>query len=106
MAPQPPPFASQRSHWYAYDVGEPVHVPELAVRSDPSRAVPEIDGSFVFDGFATVVVVAAVVVVVEVVAATEADPTATETVNPTPRSTPRAATWRARLRMAGFCPVD
>src|SRR5262245_66591427 len=34
----------QRCHWNANDVGEPVHVPSLAVISWPTRASPVIVG--------------------------------------------------------------
>jgi hypothetical protein len=69
-----------------YDVGEPVHFPVDAVSTEPSRTVPEIVGSEVFEGAAGTVVVFAVVavVLVVVVAVVAAEPSATETANPAP----------------------
>jgi hypothetical protein len=46
------PFASQRSHVHAYEVGLPLHVPLLAVRVEPTWSEPEIVGAAVFVGAA------------------------------------------------------
>ncbi|MGH2973185.1 MAG: hypothetical protein ACRDLE_13820 [Gaiellaceae bacterium] len=98
IAPHPPPELSQRSQLYAYDVGDPVHLPFEAVSSEPSRAVPEIVGRLVFVGAATTaVVVVVVVVVVEVVAGSvAADPIATEAARPAPATSARASTFQTR----------
>ena len=51
MLEQPPPFWSQRCHWYANVIGPvPDHEPGLAVSVSPSRGVPEIVGGDVFEG--------------------------------------------------------
>ena len=40
------PSTSQRRHWYAYAIGAvPTHVPEVAVRVSPTRAMPERPGT-------------------------------------------------------------
>src|SRR3954447_16822345 len=52
MALQFPPDASQRCHWKSYDLGLPVQLPCDAVKTEPSRAEPLIDGSDVLDGTA------------------------------------------------------
>jgi len=44
------PAASQRFHWYAYDVGELVQVPFEAASCWPCCAAPEIVGGAVFTG--------------------------------------------------------
>jgi hypothetical protein len=109
IAAHPPPELSQRSQLYAYDVGEPVHVPSEAVRSEPSRAVPEIVGKLVFAGGATAVVVVPVVLVAVVVVpvvlvvlvavvagSVAADPIATEAARPAPPTNARASSFQKR----------
>ena len=41
---------SHRCHWYANEVGLPVHVPSLAVSDSPTCGVPEIVGRAVLRG--------------------------------------------------------
>lgn len=50
IGPQVAPLLSQRSHWYAYRIPDPVHVPALPVRFAPTTAVPLIVGGEVFTG--------------------------------------------------------
>lgn len=50
IGPQPPPPLSHRSHWYAYLIPDPVHVPVEPVRLAPTTAVPLIVGGEVFTG--------------------------------------------------------
>jgi hypothetical protein len=51
------PPASQRRHWYAYEIGcVPVHAPGSAVSVFPSCAMPVIVGGDVFDGCTSFVV--------------------------------------------------
>ena len=45
-----PPDSGQRVHWYAKEVGLFVHWPGAAVTVEPTRAVPETDGSLVLPG--------------------------------------------------------
>jgi hypothetical protein len=50
LQPFPPPL--QRSHWYAYDVGELVQTPFSAVSVWPTVGAPTIVGGVVFVGAA------------------------------------------------------
>ena len=50
MFAQAPPLESQRLHWYAYDVGLPLHEPFEPVRTRETCAVPLISGSAVLEG--------------------------------------------------------
>jgi hypothetical protein len=45
MFPQPLPSPKQRCHWYANDVGGPVHVPSAAVSVCPACGVPSTLGA-------------------------------------------------------------
>src|SRR4051794_23869194 len=50
MTVQAAPAPVHCSHWYAYDVGLPVHVPGFAVSVSPTTALPVIDGCTVLTG--------------------------------------------------------
>jgi hypothetical protein len=60
IAVQLPPPGPHRSHAYAYDVGDPVHVPTLALRVMPTMGVPEIVGAAVLTGAVGAAVMVAV----------------------------------------------
>jgi hypothetical protein len=57
MFTQAEPVASQRSHWYAKLVGEPVHEPCVSVNIWPSHGMPEMAGRAVSVGTAGTVLV-------------------------------------------------
>ena len=48
----PAPVASQRRHWYANELGAPVHEPANVVSVWPAMATPETDGATIADGLA------------------------------------------------------
>jgi hypothetical protein len=45
-----PALASQRCHWNEYDVGDPLHVPVVALSVEPTIVVPETCGDAVTAG--------------------------------------------------------
>ena len=53
MSVQPAPDEPQSFHWYAYEVGAPVHEPFDAFRAFPTCGVPETDGKVVLPGGVT-----------------------------------------------------